>query len=156
MLVVRRIQQARTFRAHDLAAIDAEREANRRWRNVFVAPVIHPGSCYGPFSVLVHRGRMSGREFTAVVRAIPDGDATPSRHPMGERTQWLKNIAATPGILRWHAKENLVGYPVLRRIREIVVTAWLLPRSGEASIQRELALRTEDLRQHVRANWTPM
>jgi deazaflavin-dependent oxidoreductase (nitroreductase family) len=112
LVVVRRIGQARAFRAGDVSAIDAKREANLRWRNAFIGRVMKPGARYSPFSLLTHRGRTSGRAFTAVVRAVPDGDGFIVPTPYGARTQWLKNLTASPGELRWHGHTVAVADPL--------------------------------------------
>lgn len=48
------------------------------------------------------------------------------------------------------------GYPVLRRIREVVITSWLVPRAGRASTTRELLRRVAALQSRESdVRWRP-
>lgn len=91
---------------------------NRRLR-VFVKHVINPvlrnltRSSRGPFALLRHVGRRSGKtyEIPIMVFRLKDGFVIVLTY--GRQVDWLRNLqAAGQGSLRWHKREYVFQKPI--------------------------------------------
>lgn len=91
---------------------------NKRKRNFvkhFVNPILRNAahSSRGPFALLRHVGRRSGKTFEIpiMVWRIEDGFIIALTY--GPNVDWLRNLqAAEQGTLRWHKKEYVFQTPV--------------------------------------------
>jgi deazaflavin-dependent oxidoreductase (nitroreductase family) len=81
---------------------------------VAVGPIGRPvaGTRWFPlYAILRHTGRKSGKPYAipVVSFATPDGFVIPL--PFGEETQWMQNLFASPGGMRWRAHEYVIDRP---------------------------------------------
>lgn len=104
-----------------------------RLANVILRPIAERG-WIGPWAVLEHVGRRSGRRYRTPLAVLEAGDRFVIPVPFGLGTQWVQNVLAAGGAtLHWHGKDvpvedpRLVTWPdvqplVRRPLRAIV---WL-------------------------------
>ena len=91
---------------------------NKRLRTFvkhFVNPVLRnlAHSSFGPFAILRHVGRRSGKtyEIPIMVWRVEDGFIIVLTY--GPNVDWLRNLrAANQGTLRWHQREYVFQTPV--------------------------------------------
>jgi deazaflavin-dependent oxidoreductase (nitroreductase family) len=66
----------------------------------------------GPFAIVRHIGRRSGKRFETVIMVWPTGDGFVIALTYGPRVDWYQNlVAAGGGIVFWHGKAYDVGTP---------------------------------------------
>lgn len=87
----------------------------RRFVKRFVNPILRnvTGLSFGPFALIRHVGRKSGKtyEIPIMVWRVPDGFIIVLTY--GPEVDWLRNPqAADQGTLRWHKKEYMFQAPV--------------------------------------------
>lgn len=83
---------------------------------VGVGPVGRPlaGTRWLPlYAILRHTGRKSGKQYAIPIVAFSTGDGFVMPLPFGEQTQWMRNLLAGGGGLRWRACEFAIGRPEL-------------------------------------------
>ncbi len=84
---------------------------NRRLRNFvkrFVNPILRNAarSSHGPFALLRHVGRRSGKRYEIPIMVWRMKDGFMIVLTYGRNTDWLRNLqAAERGSLRWHKRE---------------------------------------------------
>jgi len=90
---------------------------NRRLRT-FVKHIINPvlrnaaRSSHGPFALLRHVGRKSGKQFEIPIMVWRMTDGFVIVLTYGPNTDWLRNLqAADQGSLRWHKQEYVFKKP---------------------------------------------
>ena len=92
---------------------------NRRLRNFvkrFVNPVLRnfARSSRGPFALLRHVGRRSGKQYETPIMVWRMKDGFMIVLTYGPNTDWLRNLqAADQGNLRWHKREYTFKKPEL-------------------------------------------
>jgi deazaflavin-dependent oxidoreductase (nitroreductase family) len=93
-------------------------KANRRLR-VFVKHVINPlfrrvaRLSHGPFALLRHTGRKSGKAYEIPIMVWRDTDGFVIVLTYGPQVDWLRNLqAASQGTLNWHRREYIVRPPI--------------------------------------------
>ena len=81
------------------------------------APLSRPlaGRRFFPlWAVVIHRGRRSGREYEVPVAVRVSNEAFVIPLPWGDRTQWLRNVAAAGGCtIRWHGSLHEMSDPLV-------------------------------------------
>lgn len=66
----------------------------------------------GPFAVLRHVGRRSGKPYENTIMVWPLGEQFVIALTYGDSVDWLRNLrAAGCGTLRWHGREYTLGKP---------------------------------------------
>lgn len=104
-----------------------------RLANLVLRPIAERG-WIGPWAVLEHVGRRSGRHFRTPVAVLEAGDRLVIPVPFGVGTQWVQNVLAAGGAtLRWHGRDlqvddpRLVTWPDVRPLvrRSLRVVVWL-------------------------------
>ena len=66
----------------------------------------------GPFAVMRHVGRRSGKPYETTIMIWPMGDGFVIALTYGESVDWYRNmLAAGHGTLLWHGKVYAVGKP---------------------------------------------
>lgn len=69
-------------------------------------------SSRGPFGVLHHIGRKSGKPYATTIMVWPLGDSFVIALTYGEAVDWYRNILAAGGCtLYWHGREFTLGKP---------------------------------------------
>ena len=63
-------------------------------RDVLNRRAVEAAATGGPYDVVVHRGRRSGREYRTPVGASPVGDGLVVLLPYGSRADWVRNVLA--------------------------------------------------------------
>jgi deazaflavin-dependent oxidoreductase (nitroreductase family) len=80
-----------------------------RLANVVLAPIALRG-WIGPWGLVEHVGRKSGRHYKTPVAILRAGDRLVIPVPFGLGTQWVQNVlAAGEATLHWHGEEVRVG-----------------------------------------------
>lgn len=93
------------------------RSFNQRMRvfNKFVTnPLLRTfaNSSRGPFAVLRHNGRRSGKPYETTIMVWPLEDSFVIALTYGEAVDWYRNILAAGGCtLHWHGREFTLGKP---------------------------------------------
>ena len=93
--------------------------SNRRLRTFvkrFVNPVLRnfARSSHGPFAMLRHVGRRSGKQYETPIMVWRMKDGFMIVLTYGRNTDWLRNLqAADQGSLRWHRREYTFKRPEL-------------------------------------------
>ena len=93
--------------------------SNRRLRTFvkrFVNPVLRnfARSSHGPFAMLRHVGRRSGKQYETPIMVWRMKDGFMIVLTYGRNTDWLRNLqAADQGNLRWHKREYTFKKPEL-------------------------------------------
>ena len=101
--------------------IDRQRKLVKRFVNPFLRHLAY--SSVGPFAVLHHVGRKSGKIFETPVLVWPVEDGFIVALTYGSQVDWLRNLqAAEQGTLRWHKQEYVFQTPVFVEEK----TAWPL------------------------------
>jgi deazaflavin-dependent oxidoreductase (nitroreductase family) len=105
---------------------------------VGVGPVGRPlaGTRWLPlYAILRHTGRKSGKQYAIPIVAFrsPDGFLIPL--PFGDATQWMRNLFAADGWIRWRAREYRVGRPQLINVGDAAVLD-AVPRLLRAAARR--------------------
>jgi deazaflavin-dependent oxidoreductase (nitroreductase family) len=92
-------------------------KSNRRLRT-FVKHVVNPALRYaaqssrGPFALLRHVGRRSGKRYEIPIMVWRMKDGFMIVLTYGPNTDWLRNLqAADQGSLRWHKREYVFKRP---------------------------------------------
>ena len=71
-------------------------------------------SSRGPFAVLRHLGRRSGKSYETTIMVWPLLDSFVIALTYGESVDWYRNVLAAGGCtLRWHRREFTLGKPEL-------------------------------------------
>jgi deazaflavin-dependent oxidoreductase (nitroreductase family) len=85
---------------------------------VFVKHVVNPlmrnfaHSSHGPFALLRHVGRKSGKQYETPIMAWPVEGGFVIVLTYGPNVDWLRNLqSAGQGSLRWHKQEYLLQNP---------------------------------------------
>jgi len=66
----------------------------------------------GPFAVIRHVGRRSGKSYETTIMVWPMGDGFVIALTYGPKVDWYRNLlAAGHGTLLWHRREYAVGKP---------------------------------------------
>jgi len=82
-----------------------------RIANVVLAPIARQG-WIGPWGIVEHTGRRSGRHYGTPVAILRAGDRLVIPVPFGLGTQWVQNVLAAGGAtLRWHGRAVPVTDP---------------------------------------------
>jgi len=69
-------------------------------------------SSRGPFAVLRHSGRQSGKPYETTIMVWPLGDSFVIALTYGPEVDWLRNVlAAGRCTLHWHGREFTLGKP---------------------------------------------
>jgi deazaflavin-dependent oxidoreductase (nitroreductase family) len=67
----------------------------------------------GPFAILGHIGRRSGKPYETTIMVWPTGEGFVIALTYGPDVDWRRNlVAAGGGTIRWHGKLYTVGAPV--------------------------------------------
>jgi hypothetical protein len=83
---------------------------------IAVGPIGRPlaGSRWLPlYAIVRHTGRKSGKQYAIPIVAFPALDGFVIPLPFGEETQWMRNLFAADGGIRWRAREYMIGRPQL-------------------------------------------
>ena len=68
----------------------------------------------GPFAVIRHVGRRSGKSYETTIMVWPMGDGFVIALTYGPKVDWYRNLlTAGHGTLLWHGREYAVGKPEL-------------------------------------------
>lgn len=82
-----------------------------RLANVVLRPIAETG-WIGPWGVIEHVGRRSGRHYRTPVAILVAGDEVLIPVPFGLGTQWVQNVLAGGGAtLHWHHRDIPVANP---------------------------------------------
>ena len=66
----------------------------------------------GPFAIIRHAGRRSGKPYETVIMVWPTGEGFVIALTYGPKVDWYRNmLAAGGGTVFWHRKEYAVGKP---------------------------------------------
>ena|SRR5712691_2341271 len=66
----------------------------------------------GPFAVIRHIGRRSGKQYETTIMVWPRGDGFVIALTYGPNVDWYRNVlAAGHCTLRWHGREYMLGKP---------------------------------------------
>ena len=66
----------------------------------------------GPFALVRHVGRRSGKRYETVIMVFPTADGFVIALTYGPNVDWFRNLqAAGSGAVFWHGKEFVVGQP---------------------------------------------
>jgi hypothetical protein len=65
------------------------------------------------YAILRHTGRKSGKRYAVPIVTFPTQDGFVSPLPFGEATQWMQNLFAGGGGIRWRASEYTIDRPEL-------------------------------------------
>ena len=66
----------------------------------------------GPFAIIRHAGRRSGKSYETTIMVWPLGDGFVIALTYGPKVDWYRNVlAAGHGTLLWHGREYAVGKP---------------------------------------------
>jgi deazaflavin-dependent oxidoreductase (nitroreductase family) len=84
------------------------RNFNKRFLNRLTGKIAH--SAWGPFSVIYHTGRRSGKAYETPIIAIPAEDSFVVALTYGPDVDWYRNVvsAGTCRIL-YHRREYVIG-----------------------------------------------
>ena len=67
---------------------------------------------FGPFAIIRHVGRRSGKPYETVIMVWPTGDGFVIALTYGPKVDWYRNmLAAGGGTVFWHRKVYAVGKP---------------------------------------------
>jgi len=67
---------------------------------------------YGPFAIVHHVGRRSGKPYETVIMVWPTGEGFVIALTYGKSVDWYRNILAAGGCsVFWHRKVHAVGKP---------------------------------------------
>jgi Ser/Thr protein kinase RdoA (MazF antagonist) len=157
-----RTSEGRLARARDVAPDDREflldrcAELNDRFLGLEFA--LPPGPIHGDAhtsNLLTDHGQVVLLDFEAVAVGPREWDLMPTaiareRFQLSEERYWAFADAYGFDVRTW------AGYPVLREIRELTMTTWLMQNVGEqAEVAAEFALRVASLRERdTRRVWT--
>ena len=84
-----------------------------RLGNVILRPIAERG-WIGPWAVLEHVGRRSGRRYRTPLAVLEAGDRLVIPVPFGIGTQWVQNVLAAGGAtLHWRGRDLVVEDPRL-------------------------------------------
>jgi hypothetical protein len=108
---------------------DAPMPAKRRQSlmhrlTIALGPIGRPlaGSRWFPlYAILRHTGRKSAKQYAIPVVTFPTPDGFVTPLPFGEETQWMRNLFAGRGGIRWRAREYTVDRPELVDLNDAVV-----------------------------------
>jgi hypothetical protein len=81
---------------------------------IAVGPIGRPlaGTRWMPlYATLRHTGRKSGHQYATPVVSFPTVDGFVIPLPFGDKTQWMRNLFAADGGLRWRAREYKIDRP---------------------------------------------
>lgn len=104
-----------------------------RLGNVILRPIAERG-WIGPWAVLEHVGRRSGRRYRTPVAVLQAGDRLVIPVPFGLGTQWVQNVLAAGGAtIHWRGRDlavedpRLVVWPDVRPLvaRPLRAIVWL-------------------------------
>jgi hypothetical protein len=100
------------------------RQASKSGLNPLVLPIA--GKSYGPYAVIQHTGRHSGRLYTTPVLTQPIADGFIIPMTYGREADWACNILATGSCtLLWQGRSYNVGNPeVLNRTTALALFSW--------------------------------
>ncbi len=71
-------------------------------------------SCRGPFAIIHHVGRRSGKPYETVIWVWPTREGFVIALTYGNKVDWYRNLlAADGGAVYWHSKLYTVGKPEL-------------------------------------------
>jgi hypothetical protein len=87
------------------------------------------------YAVLRHTGRKSGKQYAIPIVAFPSADGFVIPLPFGDATQWVRNLFAAHGGIRWRAREYPIDQPELVDLDDAVVTD-AVPRLLRAAARR--------------------
>jgi deazaflavin-dependent oxidoreductase (nitroreductase family) len=102
-----------------------------------------------PWAVIVHRGRRSGRAYRTPVLAFRRGDTLVVALLYGDQSDWLRNLAAGPGLVIRAGRAHAIGPPQVLDTRDASVLARLSPlarrycRLAEKQVVLELRERQQ-------------
>lgn len=90
-------------------------QISKRWRillkhtlNPLTLRLAHNG--FGPFSLVRHVGRRSGKQYETPIMAAPLGDSFVIELTYGPDVDWYKNVQAAGGCtLVWHGREYVIN-----------------------------------------------
>ncbi len=69
-------------------------------------------SSRGPFAVIRHVGRRSGKPYETTIMVWPKGDEFVIALTYGPEVDWLRNLTASgKGTLLWHGRNFAIGRP---------------------------------------------
>lgn len=80
----------------------------------FVNPILRnfAQSSHGPFALLRHVGRTSGKRYEIPIMVWPVEDGFVIELTYGSQVDWLRNLQAVgQGSLRWHKREFILQKP---------------------------------------------
>lgn len=113
--------------------------------NVALAPIARRG-WIGPWGILEHVGRKSGRRYRTPLAILPAGDRLLLPVPFGLGTQWVQNVlAAGEATLHWHGTDvpvsdpRIVSWSEVRPLvsRPLRVVVWFTRVRDLVSLQPE-------------------
>jgi hypothetical protein len=81
---------------------------------VAVGPIGRPvaGTRWFPlYAILRHTGRTSGKRYAIPIVTFPTPHGFVIPLPFGEETQWMRNLFAGPGGIRWRDHEYTIDRP---------------------------------------------
>ena len=90
----------------------------------------------GPFAIIRHVGRRSGKPYETVIMVWPTGDGFVIALTYGTKVDWYRNmLAAGGGTLLWHGKVYAVGKP---EPIEVETALPAFPRAFRAILRRRV------------------
>lgn len=95
--------------------MSADYKGIRTFVKRFVNPILRNATLapFGPFALLRHMGRKSGKAYETPIMVWRVRDGFVIELTYGRQVDWLRNLqAATRGTLRWHRREYAFLAPV--------------------------------------------
>lgn len=87
------------------------------------------------YAILRHTGRKSGKQYAIPIVAFPTSDGFVIPMPFGEETQWVRNLFAADGGVRWRGREYTIDQPERVDLDDAVVSG-AVPRFLRTAARR--------------------
>jgi hypothetical protein len=118
--------QATTLTTAERAPLPEKRSQSLMHRlTIAIGPIGRPlsGTRSLPlWAILRHTGRKSGTRYAFPIVAFPTRDGFVIPLPFGDATQWVRNLFAADGGIRWRAREYSIHQPELVDLDDAAVT----------------------------------
>lgn len=92
-----------------------QQQLHKRWR-IMLKHTLNPltlrlaRSAFGPFSLIRHVGRRSGKQYETPIVVAPLDDGFVVELTYGRNVDWYKNVQAAGGCtLLWHGKDYVIN-----------------------------------------------
>jgi deazaflavin-dependent oxidoreductase (nitroreductase family) len=86
----------------------------RHFNKYVTNPLLHRFAyvSHGPFAIIRHAGRRSGKSYETTIMVWPLGDSFVIALTYGPKVDWYRNLlAAGHATLLWHGREYAIGKP---------------------------------------------